>query len=405
MRPRVCHVGAVQHLIVIGAGIVGLATAHEALLRRPGSGVVVLEKADDVATAQTGHNSGVIHAGIYYAPGSLKARLCRAGARETRAFCDEHGIAHRTIGKLVVATDAAEVERMHGLATRAAANGIELEEVDAARLAELEPAVRGRAALLSPSTGVVDFRDIAREMARQVTELGGRVVTRSQVRTIDERPGAVVVIADTGEYRAERLVACAGLQADRVARLGGLDVDFRIVPFRGEYYQLPQDRSDVVDHLIYPVPDPSLPFLGVHLSPTIDGRVTVGPNAVLGLARERYPRGSLDPRDVASYAAFPGTWRFARRNVRAGVAELRASLDRRRYLELVRKYCPSISLDELLPYPAGIRAQALLRDGSAVDDFLFRSTRRQLHVCNAPSPAATSAIPIARLVNDRLTEG
>ena len=244
---------------------------------------------------------------------------------------------------------------------------------------------------------------VAREMARQVTELGGRVVTRSQVREIDERADAVVVSTDTGEYRGRRLVACAGLQADRVARLGGLDVDFRIVPFRGEYYQLPRDRSDVVSHLIYPVPDPALPFLGVHLSPTVDGRVTVGPNAVLGLARERYPRGSLDPRDVASYATFPGMWRFARRNVRAGVAELRASLDRRRYLELVRKYCPSIELDELLPYPAGIRAQALLRDGTAVDDFLFRATQRQLHVCNAPSPAATSAIPIARLINDRLT--
>jgi len=393
----------VHDLIVIGGGIVGLATARETLLRRPGCDVVVLEKADDVATGQTGHNSGVIHAGIYYAPGSLKARLCRAGAQATREFCDEHGISHRTIGKLVVATDAAEVERMHALAARAAANGIELEEVDGPRLAELEPAVRGVAALLSPSTGVVDFRDVAREMARQVTELGGRVVTRSQVREIDERADAVVVSTDTGEYRGRRLVACAGLQADRVARLGGLDVDFRIVPFRGEYYQLPRDRSDVVSHLIYPVPDPALPFLGVHLSPTVDGRVTVGPNAVLGLARERYPRGSLDPRDVASYATFPGMWRFARHNARAGVAELRASLDRRRYLELVRKYCPSIELDELLPYPAGIRAQALLRDGTAVDDFLFRATQRQLHVCNAPSPAATSAIPIARLINDRLT--
>ncbi len=391
-------------LIVIGGGILGLATAREALRRAPGSDVVVLEKADDVATAQTGHNSGVIHAGIYYAPGSLKARLCKAGASATREFCEEHGITHRTIGKLVVATDAAEVERMHALAARAAANGIELEEVDGARLAELEPNIRGMAALLSPTTGVVDFRDVAREMARQVAELGGRVVTRSQVREIDERAGAVVVRTDTGEYRAERLVACAGLQADRVARLGGLDVDFRIVPFRGEYYQLSRERSDVVSHLIYPVPDPSLPFLGVHLSPSVDGRVTVGPNAVLGLARERYPRGSVDPRDVASYASFPGMWRFARRNARAGVAELRASVDRRRYLELVRKYCPSIELDELLPHPAGIRAQAIMRDGSAVDDFLFRGTPRQLHVCNAPSPAATSAMPIARLVNDRLAE-
>lgn len=390
-------------LVVVGAGIVGLATAREALVRSPGVDVVVLDKGDDVGSAQTGHNSGVIHAGIYYAPGSLKARLCVAGARATRDFCAEHGVTYRTPGKLVVATSAAEVDRMHALARRAAANGVELEEVGRDRLAELEPRVRGLAALLSPTTGVVDFREVARALARDVVARGGRVVTRSAVRTIAEDARGVVVESDTGDYRAERLVACAGLQADRVARLGGVAVDFRIVPFRGEYYQLPQERSDVVRHLIYPVPDPALPFLGVHLSPTVDGRVTVGPNAVLGLAREGYPRGSVTLRDVASWATYPGMWRFARRHARVGVAELGASLLRRRYLELVRKYCPEIGSADLLPYPAGIRAQALLRDGTPVDDFLIRSTARQVHVCNAPSPAATSALPIAGLVNGLLS--
>lgn len=391
-------------MIVIGAGIVGLATAREALLRHPGSDVVVLDKAAEVATAQTGHNSGVIHAGIYYAPGSLKAWLCRAGERQTKEFCDEHGVSYRSIGKLVVATSAAELDRMDHLAARAAANGLDLRRIEAGELRHLEPHVRGLGALLSPTTGITDFHRIARAMAQQVTDLGGRVITGATVREIAERPDGVVVSTEHGEYRSTHLVGCAGLQADRVARMGGLEVDFRIVPFRGEYYQLPARRSGLVNHLIYPVPDPGLPFLGIHLSPTIDGRVTVGPNAVLGLAREGYRRGAVRPRDVASYLTFPGMWRFAARHARTGITEMANSLSRRRYLDLVRHYCPGIEREELLPHPAGIRAQALLRDGSPVDDFLLRRTARQLHVCNAPSPAATSAIPIGRLLNDRLAE-
>ncbi|MGI5189657.1 L-2-hydroxyglutarate oxidase [Promicromonospora sp. CA-289599] len=393
-----------EDLVVIGAGIVGLATAREVLRRRPGAAVLVLEKADDIASAQTGHNSGVIHAGLYYAPGSLKARLCRAGQRATKEFCDEHAIPYKTIGKLVVATDAVEVDRMERLAVRGAENGIELERIDGDRLAEMEPNVRGLAALLSPATGVVDFREVARAMARDIDELGGRVITRSQVRSIRELAGPsgeVVVGSDTGEYRTRKLVVCAGLQADRIAAMGGLAVDFQVVPFRGEYYQLPHDRSDVVQRLIYPVPDPGLPFLGVHLSPTIDGRITVGPNAVLGFSRERHPRGSVTARDVAEYLTFPGMWRFAKSNIRTGVDEMRNSLFPQGYLELVRKYCPGLRLEDLRPYPAGIRAQAIMRDGTSVEDFLLRSTERQLHVCNAPSPAATSAIPIAGLIADK----
>lgn len=389
-----------EDVVVIGGGIVGLSTAREILARNPDASVIVLDKADDVATAQTGHNSGVIHAGIYYAPGSLKARLCRAGERATKDFCDEHRIPYEVIGKLVVATDDVEVERMNGLAERAERNGIQLRRLDADELREVEPAVRGKGALLSPDTGVVDFQRIARAMADDVTRRGGRVVLRSQVRAIREDPTRVIVATDTGEYRARTLVACAGLQADRIARLGGLEPDFRIVPFRGEYYQLPHQRGTMVSHLIYPVPDPALPFLGVHLSPGIDGRITVGPNAVLGMAREKYPQGSVDLRDMLSYTTFTGMWRFARHNIGAGVREMRDSLSRRRYLRLVRKYCPSLQESDLRPYPAGIRAQAVMRDGSTADDFLIRRTQRQVHVCNAPSPAATSAIPIGRLVTD-----
>ncbi|WP_019482278.1 L-2-hydroxyglutarate oxidase [Arthrobacter sp. TB 23] len=394
-----------EDLIVIGGGIVGLATAREALRRHPDLKVLVLEKADEVATAQTGHNSGVIHAGLYYTPGSLKARLCRAGERETKNLCDEYGIRYDTVGKLVIATDEVEIERMEQLAERGARNGIELQKIDRDELAEMEPNVRGRKALLSPATGIVDYREVARAMATDIVALGGRVITRSTVHSIDERSGAtgeVVVGSDTGEYRARRMVACAGLQADRIASIGGIDVDFQIIPFRGEYYQLPHSRQGLVERLIYPVPDPDLPFLGVHLSPTIDGRITVGPNAVLGFSREGYPRGSVSPRDVARFMAFPGMWRFAKDNLRTGLQEMRSSYFPSSYLKLVRKYCPGLELGDLRPYPAGIRAQALMRDGTPVEDFLFRSTERQLHVCNAPSPAATSAIPIGSLIVDKV---
>lgn len=388
--------------MIVGGGIVGLAAARALLMRRPGSRVVVCEKGDDIATAQTGHNSGVIHAGLYYAPGSLKARLCRAGEAATKRFCERHGIAHRTPGKLVVATDDAEAARLGALAERATANGIAVRPIGRDQLRELEPAVTGLRALLSPTTGIGDYRAVARALAADIVAAGGRVLVRARLRGIDERPGSVRITADIGELEARTLTACAGLQADRVARLGGLDVDFRIVPFRGEYYQLPAHRGDLVHHLVYPVPDPALPFLGVHLTPMVDGRVTVGPNAVLGFAREGYPKGSLDVRDTLSLATFPGLWRFAPGHLRTGAAEWRDSLSRRGYLARVRKYCPGLGLADLLPYPAGIRAQALGRDGRQVDDFLFRETARQLHVCNAPSPAATSALPIGDLVAEKV---
>lgn len=407
--------------VVLGAGIVGLATALTLLRRHPGRRVVVLEKAPTVATGQTGHNSGVIHAGLYYAPGSLKARLCRAGERATKEFCDEHDVPYRTVGKLVVATDDVERARLTALAKRARTNGIDIRDVSAAELRELEPHIRGVAAILSPGTGIVDYRVVARAMRDEIVALGGEVRTGALVTGLAERdhgPGAGVLVRvrqvgigldaahdaddDTHVLHTGRLVACAGLQADRVARLAGLAPDLRIVPFRGEYHALPARRACLVRHLIYPVPDPALPFLGVHLSPMIDGSITVGPNAVLGLAREGYPRLSVDARDLADTLTFPGFWRFAPGQLRAAVGEYRSSLSRRAYLRLVQRYCPELTLEDLRPHPAGIRAQALASNGTLVEDFRIERTARQLHVLNAPSPAATSALPIAAMIVDAL---
>ncbi len=389
-----------EDVVVIGAGIVGLATARALLRERPGQRVTVLEKADDIATAQTGHNSGVIHAGIYYAPGSLKARLCVAGQTATKEFCAAHGIPYSTIGKLVVATSPAEVGRMRELEARARRNGLLLQRVSGAELREWEPHLVGVEALFSPTTGIVNYKQVAQAMAADVEARGGRVVTRARVRSISESGSdrAVHLETDIGTISGRTVIACAGLQADRVARLGGLTVDFRIVPFRGEYYQLPTTSANIVSRLIYPVPDPTLPFLGVHLSPTIDGRVTVGPNAVLGFSREGYSHGSFCATDVLSYLTFPGMWRFASQHLGTGIAEMRNSYVKSAYLRLVHKYCPSINKADLLAYPAGIRAQAINSTGQAVEDFLIRRTDRQVHVCNAPSPAATSAIPIGEII-------
>ena len=391
-----------REYVVIGGGIVGLSTALNLLDRRPGASVVVLEKEPTLASHQTGHNSGVIHAGIYYAPGSLKAQLCRAGEKATKDFCEAHGIPFETVGKLVVATTELEVSRLRDLRERAGENGIDVEPVSGARLREMEPHVTGLEALFVPSTGIVDYRLVTQAMADEVRASGGEVRTGIAVAGIREDHDRVQVLTGHGVLRARHLVACAGLQADRVARMGGLDTDFRIVPFRGEYYELPASRAGLVKHLIYPVPDPELPFLGVHLSPTIDGRITVGPNAVLGLSREGYRKTRVSMRDVADYARFPGMWKVARANIRTGAVEVKNSLSRRGYLAECRRYCPDLTVDDLRPHPAGIRAQAVMRDGSLVHDFLLRESPRQLHVANAPSPAATSALPIGAMIAERV---
>jgi L-2-hydroxyglutarate oxidase len=381
---------------VIGAGIVGLSTAHHLLAAEPDASVVVLEKASSVAAHQTGHNSGVIHSGIYYEPGSLKARFCKAGERATKEFCTRHGIAFEECGKLIVATTATEVARMAALEERAAINGIECRRVNADQLVELEPNVTGLGALHLPRTGIVDYRQVARKLADLIVGAGGEVRTGQRVVEITETVGGVAGSMPSDTVTCDRLVVCGGLQADRLAELARVPIDVQIIPFRGEYFQLPTGRAGFVRRLIYPVPDPEVPFLGVHLSPTISGAITVGPSAVLGLAREGYPKFSFDPRDVARMVAFPGLWRVARANVRLGLKEIGNSLSKHRYLRECRKYAPGLVAADLLPYEAGIRAQAVRRDGTLVHDFVIERTERMIHVLNSPSPAATAALPIGR---------
>jgi L-2-hydroxyglutarate oxidase len=393
---------ATYDVCIVGGGIVGLATAMAYLARDPGARLVLVEKERALATHQTGHNSGVIHSGIYYAPGSLKADLCKRGERATKAFCARHGIPVETCGKTLVATSALEMERMAALAARATENGLAFERLDAAERRRREPNVAGLGALFVPATAIVDYRLVCAAMARVIEAAGGEIVLGARVAAIRETDDGVDVTAGDRRLTARRLVACAGLQSDRLARLAGLRIAHQIVPFRGEYYRLPDAKRDVVRTLIYPIPDPELPFLGVHLTRTIEGGVTVGPNAVLGFAREGYPKLSMNVRDVAQYLLFPGLWTLLVRHRASVCAELAGSLRKSRYLRECRKYCPSLEERDLLPHAAGIRAQAVTRDGALVHDFLFVESARMLHVCNAPSPAATSAIPIGESIVARL---
>jgi L-2-hydroxyglutarate oxidase len=388
---------------VIGGGIIGLSVAWQLRRRQPSRSVVLLEKEVAVAGHQTGHNSGVIHAGIYYEPGSLKAELCRKGVTETLRFCRDNGIPYEQCGKLIVATNDVDHERMLALFERALQNGIRVELLDEAQLRDSEPNVAGVGAILSPGTGIVDYRAVAAAMAARLEELGGEVRTGARVTAIDESADSVTIhLEGQPAVEARYLVVCGGLMADRLAAMMQLDADFRIVPYRGEYYRLADNLEGIVRHLIYPVPDPALPFLGVHLTRMIDGAVTVGPNAVQGWKREGYGRLNFSLRDTSEMLAFPGFWRVTADNLGVGLTELWNSLWKPGYLRQVQKYCPSIGLSDLRPYPAGIRAQAVRRDGTLVHDFLFAETARSLHVCNAPSPAATSAIPIGELICDKV---
>ncbi|MBV8551290.1 MAG: L-2-hydroxyglutarate oxidase [Acidobacteriaceae bacterium] len=386
---------------VVGGGIVGLATAMELLRKRPGSSLILLEKESGLARHQTGRNTGVIHAGIYYAPGSLKAELCRRGAKATKDFCAEHGIPFEVCGKILVATNDLENQRLDALVERARKNGIEVERLDAAELKRREPNIAGIGGLFVRSTGIVDYRLVAEKMAAAIRSAGGEIEFGAQVRAIRESGNEVTVADGDRRWTAKKLVVCAGLQSDRLARAAGLKIEHQIVPFRGEYYRLPKSKNEIVRHLIYPIPDPTLPFLGVHLTRMIDGGVTVGPNAVLGFAREGYPKFSFSPQDVGEYSMFPGFWKTIASHLKSGIHEIRNSLWKPGYLQECRKYCPSLTLEDLLPEKTGIRAQAVARDGTLVHDFLFVQTNRMLHVCNAPSPAATSAIPIGEMVAEK----
>jgi L-2-hydroxyglutarate oxidase len=382
--------------------IVGLATATQLQQRSPALKLLLLEKERGPAFHQSGRNSGVVHAGVYYEPGSLKARFCREGAADTYAYCRSNGLPFRQIGKLVVATGATEMERLRPLLERCRLNGLEPVLLDRAQLRELEPAVEGRAAMLVAESGIVDYPRICAGLLAEFRARGGEVCFDCEVTALHEEDRVIHVHTAGRAFAGRHLVACGGLMADRLARMQGLRIDFRIIPYRGEYYRLRDGLQDLVRHLVYPVPDPALPFLGVHFTPMLDGSITVGPNAVQSWKREGYGRLAFSLRDSAAMLAFPGFWRTSLRHLRHGVRETWNSVCKRAYLAQLRRYCPQLRLADLEPHPAGIRAQAVLRDGTMLHDFLFEETARSLHVCNAPSPAATSAFPIARHICDRL---
>ncbi len=388
---------------VVGAGIVGLAVARRLLAELPGSQVTVLEKEDRVAAHQTGHNSGVVHAGLYYAPGSLKATLCRRGVGLLKEYCQERGLPYQECGKLVVAVDDGELARLGDIEARARSNGVpELARLDARGLREIEPHATGVAALHSPRTAITDYTAVSRALAGDIQDAGGQVLLSSPVR--DVRLGADGVEVLTGgpqeytRHRFDRLVVCAGLQSDEVATWAGDAAGPRIVPFRGEYFTLVPERRDLVNGLIYPVPDPAYPFLGVHFTRRVDGGVDVGPNAVLAAAREGYHRSSLVPRELWQTLSWPGFRVLARRHWRAGAQEMAGSLSRRLYLARAQRYVPELALDDVVPAPAGVRAQAVDADGSLVDDFRISELGPVTAIRNAPSPAATSSLAIAEHV-------
>lgn len=382
--------------VIVGGGIIGLSTAMQLARRAPGAAILLVEKEAELAAHQTGRNSGVVHAGVYYEPGSLKARYCRKGNDETAAFAAAHGIAFERCGKLIVATQPDELPRLATLEERARRNALKVERIDAPELARREPHIAGLAAVHVPETGITDYPALTRAMADDFIAAGGSIARNTEVLELAEEPDGIRVATSTGELHTRHLIGCAGLNADRLAAMAGIALDFAIVPFRGEYFRLPASRDRIVSHLIYPVPDPAFPFLGVHLTRMIGGYVTVGPNAVLSLKREGYSTFAFDARDAVDIVRFPGFRRFMAKNFRYGMGELRNSLSRQRYLELCRRYCPELTLADLQPYRAGVRAQAMFADGTLAHDFLIRRTARSIHVCNAPSPAATAALPIGR---------
>jgi L-2-hydroxyglutarate oxidase LhgO len=371
-----------------------------------GAEVTIFEKEPDLARHQSGHNSGVVHAGIYYPPGSLKATLCRRGVGLLKDFCAEHSVAYQEIGKVVVARDEVERERLRGLQVRAERNGVPgVRWLDAAALREIEPNVAGVAALHSPTTAVVDYPAVARALAGEIRSAGGTVLLGTPVTGIEARPdGTVTVRTGPDAHHVDRLVVCAGLHSDTVARMAGDAADPVIVPFRGEYYRLRPERADLVRGLVYPVPDPAYPFLGVHFTPRVDGTVDIGPNAVPATAREGYRRRDVVPGELAAVLRSPGARRLFRRHWRAGLYELAGSLSRRTYIARARQYVPALRVADVVAAPAGVRAQAVDPDGSLVDDFRISHLGPVTAVRNAPSPAATSCLAIADHVLDHLTE-
>lgn len=392
-------------VVIAGGGIVGLATAHRLLERRPGLRLLMMEREPLLATQQTGHNSGVVHAGVYYAPGTLKAELCQRGRTMLFDFCDRHDIPYRVTGKLIVAQSGDERDRLAELKRRTEANGVRGARVlTPAEMRDVEPHVFGVEALYVPTTAVVDFQQVAAVLARRVTEMGGFVRVSTTVRSVTRRPDALVIHTSRGDELAGGLIACAGLYSDRLATAVGAPDDLTIVPFRGDYYEVRPERRHLCRGLIYPVPDPGFPFLGVHFTRGIDNRVLAGPNAVLALSRQGYGRFDVRPRDLAQTLRWPGFWRLAGKHLPTGVAEVWRDYCRASYVKTLQAWLPALQDEDVMPGPSGVRAQALTRDGRLLDDFSFHVAERMLHVRNAPSPAATSSLAIADVIVEKARE-
>lgn len=395
----------IHDVAVVGGGILGLAASYRLLQSKPGLKLVLLEKEDSLAAHQTGHNSGVIHAGLYYAPGSRKARLCREGKSELERFAEEHAIPFRRCGKLVVALDEGELSGLEAIRERAAANGVQgLEEVGPERIREIEPHAAGLRALWSPETGIVDFRRVALAFADEVRARGGTIRTGARVLGIRRAGRELILETSEGELVSSNVIACAGLQSDRVAAMTGDAGNERIVPFRGDYYTLRPGKRDLVRGLIYPVPDSKFPFLGVHFTRRIDGEVLAGPNAVLAFAREGYSRLDFSPRDLAETLAFPGFRRLARKYLATGLAEMWRDWSKSAFTARLARYVPEVRAGDLVFGPSGVRAQSLSADGRLVDDFSIGESPGVLHVRNAPSPAATASLAIGRELAEMAVE-
>ncbi|EED27994.1 L-2-hydroxyglutarate oxidase [Vibrio sp. 16] len=392
----------VYDYVVVGGGIVGVSTAWQLKQSQPDKTILLIEKESGFAHHQTGHNSGVIHAGVYYQPGSLKAEFCKRGVERTIDFCRQHNIAVENCGKLLVATNDVELQRMHALYQRCDENGIEVDLLDQAQLSLAEPNITGLGAIYVKSTSIVDYKLVTAQMAKEFVELGGEVQLESEVIAAQETSDDIYLTCmskgESSVVVGKFLITCSGLMADRMTKMLSIETDFQIVPYRGEYYRLDSKHNGIVNHLIYPIPDPDLPFLGVHLTRMIDGSVTVGPNAVQGWKREGYGAINFSLKDTMQMLRFSGFWKVTAKHLKTGLVEFKNSWWKPGYLKLVNKYCPSIQLSDLKPYPAGIRAQAVMKDGTLVHDFLFAESPRSLHVCNAPSPAATSAMPIGEYI-------
>ena len=389
-------------ILIIGGGIIGLATAYQLTQRHPDKSVVVLEKEAELAHHQTGHNSGVLHSGIYYKPGSLKAINCREGRLAMNAFCEAEGIDFDICGKVIVALNEDELPALNRIHERGQANGVRCEVIERERLTELEPHAAGIRAIHVPEAGIVNYRQVCERLAHHIGEHGGRVITGARVRSIDPRSNQVIVQTTSDEYQASYVVNCAGLHCDRVTKMGGQRPTAKIIPFRGEYYKLKPEAHGLVNNLIYPVPDPSFPFLGVHFTRMIDGSIECGPNAVLAFAREGYKKTDINVADLAESLTYPGFLRMATKYWRIGAGEMWRSVSKKAFVKALQRLLPEIRAEHLNAAPAGVRAQAVGRDGSIVDDFLIQETERIVNVGNAPSPAATASLNIGRIIVEKL---